>query len=55
MIWDKIRTNEVHSLNDLDRGEQSYTIIYKGLIESYKLSRGVIDPHLDGRLLPRES
>ena len=44
----------MHSLNDLDRGDQSYTIIYNGLIGSYKLSRGVIDPHLDGRLSPRE-
>ena len=54
MILDEIRTNEVHSLNDLDRGDQSYTVIYNGLIGSYKLSRGEIDPHFDGRLLPRE-
>ena len=54
MIWDETRTNDAHSLNDLVRGDQSYTITYNGLIGSYKLSRVVIDPHLDGRLSPRE-
>ena len=54
MIWDETRTNDAHSLNDLIRGDQSYTITYNGLIGSYKLSRVVIDPHLDGRLSPRE-
>ena len=44
----------MHSINDLDRGGHSSTVIYNGLNGSDKLSRGEIDPHFDGRLLPRE-